>query len=127
MNIALPENISVVKDFEHFKAVIDPDKMTQVIINIVSNAKDAIPDGGTISVSCKKTANKFEIRISDTGIGMSENTKAHVFDPLFTTKLKGIGLGLAIVKEIIDAHFGTIKASGIEGKGSEFVITLPAE
>ena len=127
MNIALPENISVVKDFEHFKAVIDPDKMTQVIINIVSNAKDAMPDGGTISVSCKKTANKFEIRISDTGIGMSENTKAHVFDPLFTTKLKGIGLGLAIVKEIIDAHFGTIKASGIEGKGSEFVITLPAE
>jgi len=127
LNVVIPDNIAVVKHFEHFKAVIDPDKMTQVMINIVSNARDAMTGGGIITISCKKTGNRFDIMVSDTGVGMDENTKMHVFDPLFTTKLKGIGLGLAIVKEIIDAHFGTIKVESIEGKGSEFIITLPLE
>ena len=58
---------------------------------------------------------------------MSKETLSHIFDPLFTTKFKGIGLGLSIVKEIIDAHFGTIKVESEEGKGTEFTIKLPME
>lgn len=129
LNVAMPENIKVVKAFEHFEGTLDPDKMTQVVINLVSNARDAMPEGGVIAVSVagdKKSGN-LEIKVKDSGIGMSKETSSHIFDPLFTTKLRGIGLGLSIVKEIIEAHFGTIKVESEESMGTEFIIKLPME
>ena len=128
-NVAMPENVKVIKNFEHFQGVLDPDKMTQVMINIISNARDAMPDGGSITASVieNKSAGTIEIKVKDTGIGMSKETVSHIFDPLFTTKLKGIGLGLSIVKEIIEAHFGSISVESQEGKGTEFTIKLPLE
>ena len=91
-NVIMPKNIRIVKNFEHFESVIDPDKMTQVIINLVSNARDAMPDGGQITASVieDKKSGMFEIKIKDTGTGMSKETLSHIFDPLFTTKFKGI-------------------------------------
>ncbi len=125
-NVVIPNNIELVKNFEHFQAEIDPDKMTQVIINLITNAKDAMTAGGQISVSTAQNNSKtFEIRIADNGIGMSKDTLNHIFDPLYTTKLKGIGLGLSIVKEIIESHFGRIVVKSTEGTGTEFIIVIP--
>lgn len=126
-NVVLADNIEVVKKLERFKAIVDPDKMTQVLINLISNAKDAMPNGGLIKIFCAKKESSFEIKISDDGIGMSKETVSHIFDPLYTTKLKGIGLGLSIVKEIVDAHFGDMTVESVEGKGTIFTITLPLE
>jgi signal transduction histidine kinase len=126
-NVPLAANIRLVKNFGHFKALIDPDKMTQVIINLVSNAKDAMLSGGTISINVSDKGKNVEITIEDTGIGMNAETASHIFDPLFSTKLKGIGLGLSIVKEIIESHFGKIEVQSAQGKGTKFIITLPTE
>ncbi|MCL2390849.1 MAG: ATP-binding protein [Endomicrobia bacterium] len=127
LNVTMPDNIKIEKDVGHFNVVIDPDKMMQVLINIISNARDAMSGGGLIKISSERIGNYAEIKIIDNGSGMDKNTLLHIFDPLFTTKLKGIGLGLSIVKEIVDAHFGTISAKSVEGKGTEFAITLPME
>ncbi|MDR2192089.1 MAG: HAMP domain-containing protein [Endomicrobium sp.] len=124
-NVPLPANIRLVKKFGKFKVMLDPDKMTQVIINIVSNAKDAMPNGGEITICERETPKYAEITIEDNGMGMSQETISHIFEPLFSTKLKGIGLGLSIVKEIVEAHFGKISAQSVEGLGTKFTITLP--
>ena len=124
-NVPLPDNIRLVKKFERFKVMLDPDKMTQVIINIVSNAKDAMPNGGEIVITERETPRTAEITIEDNGMGMNQETLSHIFEPLYSKKLKGIGLGLSIVKEIIDAHFGKVSVQSIEGLGTKFTITLP--
>jgi signal transduction histidine kinase len=126
-NVVLGDNIEVARELERFKAVVDPDKMTQVLINLISNARDAMPDGGLIKISCARKEGTYEIKVSDNGIGMSQETASHIFDPLYTTKLKGIGLGLSIVKEIVDAHFGAITVDSTESKGTVFTIMLPLE
>ena len=83
-------------------------------------------EGGTITISTSKANdNKLIIKVTDTASGMTEETLAKLFEPLFTTKLKGIGLGLPIVKEIIEAHGGTMSVTSKLGVGSEFVISLP--
>jgi signal transduction histidine kinase len=124
-NVTLPENVKITTDLENFTATIDPDRITQVLINLVANARDAMTDGGQIDISCHKHDQKFEIKVADNGSGMNETTLAHLFDALFTTKLKGIGLGLAIVKEIIESHFGTITVQSELGVGTTFTIVMP--
>jgi signal transduction histidine kinase len=89
------------------------------------NAKDAMPEGGSITVSCKKLGDKVQIKVKDSGYGMDKETVERIFEPLFTTKTKGLGLGLAIVKEIIEAHFGQISVESEKGKGTTFEILLP--
>lgn len=124
--VPLQENIKLTKKIENFNIEFDPDKITQVLINLISNAKDAMPpEGGEITISAKKTDTTGQILIQDNACGMSEDTVAHLFEPLFTTKLKGIGLGLPIVKEIIDAHQGKISVTSKENIGTIFTIELP--
>ena len=124
--VPLPTNIKLTTKLEQFEIVLDPDKITQVLINLITNARDAMPpEGGEISISTKKE-NKFcKIFVKDNACGMSEDTLSHLFEPLFTTKLKGIGLGLPIVKEIIDAHQGKIIVTSKKNVGTTFEIVLP--
>ena len=126
--VPVPSNILITKNLEKFDVIMDPDKITQVLINLITNARDAMPpEGGEINISTKKTGNMCQIFIKDNASGMSEETLSHLFEPLFTTKLKGIGLGLPIVKEIIDAHQGKITVTSTKNVGTTFKIEIPLQ
>lgn len=121
----MDKHILVEQDCESFEAIIDPDRMTQVLMNLITNARDAMGGKGTVTITVRKTNAVFSIAISDTGCGMDDETASRIFEPLFTTKLKGLGLGLAIVKEIVDAHCGTIAVTSVQGQGTTVTVTLP--
>ncbi len=120
----------VLKDFDSNIAPIKclPGQLNQALVNLIGNACDAIDFKGTINVKTKEVDdNNVEISIRDNGKGMSEDTVKKIFDPFFTTKEvgKGTGLGLAITYGIIEKHNGSITVESEEGKGTEFVITIP--
>ena len=104
---------------------IDSDKMRRVMTNIVQNAIDAMPQGGTITISSKESNGNIEIDFSDTGSGFSEKILQNLWKPLQTTKAKGMGLGLAICKRIVDAHGGSISVTSKTGEGTTITISLP--
>ncbi len=105
----------------------DPAQLTQILVNIVVNAIQAMPDGGELKIKTKATNEHVSIIIQDTGVGMSENIKKKIFLPFFTTKGvgQGTGLGLAVVHGIVSSHGGFIKVKSKEGLGTTFEIQLP--
>jgi CheY-like chemotaxis protein len=98
-------------------------------MNLCTNARDALPDGGQISIKGVNKGDSAEISVSDTGIGMDEETQNKCFDPFFTTKDsgKGTGLGLSTTYGIIKNHGGDIRVKSEPGKGTTFLLTLPLE
>jgi signal transduction histidine kinase len=124
--MSLVDNIHIVRELTAFEAHLDPDRIAQVLINLINNARDAMQNGGQITIKSLRVDDMAHIIISDTGCGMDRETADRIFEPLFTTKLKGLGLGLAIVKEIVDSHFGKIGVVSEKGKGTTFHISLPA-
>ncbi len=105
----------------------DPDRLRQVLMNIISNAMQAMENGGTVSISTERFSKSVLVRITDQGIGMSEHQLLHIFEPFYTTRETGSGLGLAISYKIVQAHGGEISAVSSPGHGTSFVITLPGE
>lgn len=103
------------------------DHLKQVFLNLVLNAIDAMPGGGTLTISTALAGGAVNIDFADTGVGMSEETLARLFEPFFTTKAHGSGLGLSISYGIIEAHHGQISARSAVGKGTTFTISLPVE
>lgn len=108
----------------------DPDQIKQVLMNILINALEAMPDGGSLDVSTYFVQNKnshpsTEIIIRDTGIGIQEIDLKKIFQPFFSTKKDGIGMGLAVCERIIQNHDGEIKVVSQYGNGTEFTIVLP--
>lgn len=114
-------------------AEVDPDKIIQVIDNIMNNAIKYSPDGGTITVHLSETHNNILLSITDQGLGIPKKDLQRVFDRFYRVdkararKQGGTGLGLAITKEVIKAHGGNIWVESQEGRGSTFYITLPYE
>jgi len=104
---------------------VDSVRMRRVILNLISNAVEAMPDGGALTVSSRQVDHDLEIEVADTGIGMTKDIVEKVWTPLFTTKPKGIGLGMATSKRIVEAHGGTISAESIPRQGSRFIVRLP--
>ena len=105
---------------------VDSEQITQALENLIKNAIEAMPDGGTLSVSTQLAANeKIQIGIQDTGAGMSSETQAQLFTPYYTTKESGTGLGMAIVQRIITDHDGEITVNSTEGVGTTVQIELP--
>jgi len=105
---------------------VDPKQMVQVVRNLITNARQAMPDGGRITIRARAEDAMVTISVSDTGTGMSKETLARLFEPLFTTKAKGIGLGLAISKHLVESNGGSISVWSEEGKGSTFTMMMPA-
>jgi len=110
---------------------VDRKQMEQLFINLVNNAVDAMPDGGKLHLAVQPDpgADRWLIRLSDTGTGIPAELMAKVFKPMFTTKPegKGTGLGLAICREIVRAHGGEIHLESEEGKGTTVSFPLPAQ
>jgi signal transduction histidine kinase len=101
-------------------------ELQQVFINLFINSVQAMPQGGTISVSTEKIDKDIVINVIDTGEGIPEERRERIFDPFFTTKPKGTGLGLSITQRIIENHKGEILVCSEPGKGTTFIIRLPA-
>jgi PAS domain S-box-containing protein len=104
-------------------------QMRQVMLNILKNAKEAMPKGGTLTVRTSREDNRVLIHIQDTGMGVPEEIRDKIFEAFFTTKqkVKGVGLGLSVCYGIIKDHGGDIKVESEEGKGTTFIISLPVE
>ena len=129
-NMAQAKGITYHIDREGLKKVPalpgNPLELREVLVNIMNNALDAMPDGGRISFHTVKKEETIFISISDTGEGMSEDVQKQIFDPFFTTRRpKGTGLGMSVAYGIITRHGGNIDVESEVGKGSTFTIRLP--
>jgi signal transduction histidine kinase/ActR/RegA family two-component response regulator len=128
-NSAEAANISISMRFDCAAGVMvmgDESELSEVLVNLVFNAVDAMPHGGTLTMSARQTRDAVEISVRDTGTGMSEETRLRVFDPFFTTKDKaGMGLGLAVSYGIIRRHDATVDVESQLGAGTTFRIRLP--
>ena len=102
---------------------VDEDRIKQALLNLIKNAGEAMPNGGTLTVAVTASEDAVTIDIKDTGIGIAAGSD--VFQPFFTTKKEGTGLGLIIVRQIIVAHRGTISYESEPGAGTTFHISLP--
>ncbi len=105
--------------------MVDPELLHRALSNLVLNGKDAMPEGGTITISAHPAGDAVELRVSDTGQGMTPEECERLFTPYYTTKQHGTGLGLAIVQSVVADHEGTIAVESRAGQGATFVITLP--
>src|SRR5919197_1354814 len=99
--------------------------LRRAVLNVVQNAIEAMPDGGTLTLACARTATEVQLRIRDSGIGIPAEHVPRIFEPLYTTKPGGTGLGLYIVREILVAHGGRVAVESVEGQGATFTFTLP--
>lgn len=134
--VSIPENIEVRWDLDLTlpSAQVDPDRLSQVFINITSNAVQAMAQGGKLTFKSQFVVESAEdggsvqrvfVTIEDTGPGIEPIHLAKIFEPLFTTKARGTGLGLAISSNIIEKHGGVIQVNSQVGKGTSFTIKLP--
>ena len=100
--------------------------LRQVLLNLAINACQAMPDGGTLRIACADAPRgRVEIRVSDTGVGISQEHLAKIFDLYFTTKDDGTGLGLSMVYRIVQMHDGEIDVESTPGRGTTFTVLLP--
>ncbi|MEM5786362.1 MAG: ATP-binding protein [Syntrophobacteraceae bacterium] len=109
---------------EDLKLNVDPDRFTQVLLNLSLNAIHAMNGEGTLRIRAFMEDGDAIIEVADSGTGISPEHLPHVFDPYFTTKPRGVGLGLAIVHKFVEAHGGEIGVRSTPGKGTEFTIRL---
>lgn len=104
---------------------VDGEQIWQAVLNIVQNAVEAMPQGGTLTVSTQRDGDFAEVRVTDTGKGMIDEHLRQVFKPFFSTKQSGTGLGLPLTQQIIVEHGGQIECKSVAGKGTTFTIRLP--
>lgn len=125
--VFIPSNLQVIISIqENFpQLTVDFSMLKRSLINLIQNAVQAMPNGGTLEISAKRQDNQALISISDTGEGIPEKIKDRLFTPLFTTKSKGQGFGLAVVKRLVEAQNGKINFESKEGEGTTFTIQLP--
>jgi signal transduction histidine kinase/DNA-binding response OmpR family regulator len=132
-SLAESQKISLIfeSEYENIPVVFDPDKMEKIFYNLISNAFKFVSLDGEVKVCLNIINSNVEIRIKDSGIGISSDRLHHIFDRFYqvdgsaTRKHEGTGIGLALTKELIGLHNGNISVNSTEGKGSEFILQLP--
>jgi two-component system NtrC family sensor kinase len=119
--------IEVIAPDDPQELLADPVQLELVLLNLITNSVDAMPSGGTLTVSLERVGDWLRLIIEDTGTGIPPELIPHVFDPWVTTKLygKGSGLGLSIARQVIGSHGGTIRAENSSGSGAIITIELP--
>ncbi len=125
--IAVPDNIqsSIVCDVPPLNLKIDLAFLRRIMVNLMTNAVQAMPNGGRLTIKVFRKEGNVVITIEDTGVGIPKEAQDRLFTPLFTTKAKGQGFGLVVIKRMTDALGGTISFESQEGKGTKFTVTLP--
>jgi PAS domain S-box-containing protein len=120
-------NVRILREYarEEIKVEMDVVQIEEVFMNLLRNSMEAMDKGGTITVSTGSKGNKAWVSIKDTGSGMTEETKEHIFDPFYTTKDTGTGLGLSVCFGIVKAHGGEIMYESAPGEGTKAVVFLP--
>ncbi|WP_312364013.1 envelope stress sensor histidine kinase HitS [Bacillus sp. (in: firmicutes)] len=125
------KEIELELNLEKVHITADQESMSQVWINLIHNSIKFTPNGGTITIQLKEYKKVVEVRIRDSGIGISKEQKQHIFERFYKADSSrnraygGSGLGLAIVKKVLDLHQGEIKVESEEGKGTEFIVCIP--
>ena len=106
-------------------ATADREMIRRALLNLVLNAVDAMPDGGSLALVAASEGNVLQLIVADSGPGLSEEILRRLFEPFVTTKPSGTGLGLTIVERIAEVHSGTVTATNAAGKGARFTLHLP--
>lgn len=121
------QGIKVIKKYDANQSIINVDKehIQRVFLNIIVNSVEAMPKGGTMTISSSMEEDFLVVKIRDTGVGILEEDIIRIFDPFFSTKSMGVGLGLSIVYGIVVSHGGRISVESIWKNGSIFTISLP--
>jgi two-component system NtrC family sensor kinase len=104
-----------------------PDQLTQVCLNLIINAVEAMPQGGTLTIVSAQRGDWLAIEVQDTGAGLAPDEATRIFEPFYTTKADGTGLGLAVSYGIIQQHGGRIEVNSTPGQGTTFTVLLPAQ
>ncbi len=119
--------VNVRVDEDAATVMADPEVLKRVVTNLVTNAVQAMPEGGELSIKSFRDLSDFVFTVEDSGVGIPAEVKEKLFTPLFTTKSKGQGFGLAVVKRMTEALGGTVTFESEMGKGTKFIIRLPPQ
>jgi PAS domain S-box-containing protein len=124
-----PEEVKVTTEIptDLPRVFADPQQIGQVLVNLVTNGYQAMPKGGDLTISAKAKKKRVHLSVADTGVGVPPENIEKLFEPLFTTKARGIGLGLAVSKTLVEANGGRMEVESEEGKGSTFTVMLPTK
>jgi signal transduction histidine kinase len=127
INKNMPKNIQTIYEIDADAKIInsDYDLLKRILMNLIINAIQAMPEGGKLSINARKELQNILIFVQDTGVGISEDAKPNIFKPMFTTKAKGQGFGLVVVKRLTEVLGGTVSFESDFGKGAKFIISLP--
>ena len=106
-------------------AMVDSDRIIQLLINLLKNGLQAMPDGGELRIELENTKSVAKIYISDSGVGIPPENLPHIFDPFWTSKARGTGLGLALCRKVVQEHGGSLTVKSTVGVGTTFTVTLP--
>lgn len=109
------------------RALGDVDQLRIVFANLIRNARDAMPDGGTLIIHGRLSGNEVETAVTDTGLGITQEDLSRIMEPLYSTKARGLGLGLALSRAILDKNKGSLQATSQLGTGSTFTVRLTAD